>query len=439
MSRTTRAAAPIEEGVVSGLTHEGEGIVKSGIACFVPGALPGERVQFRRTGRRKQHDEGQLDAVLERSPDRVKPRCEHFGVCGGCALQHLSSDAQRDVKQRELAENLFRIGGVTPTRWLEPLRGPEWEYRRRARLSARFVTKKGRSLVGFRERGAPYVADVKQCHVLAPPVGRLIELLGALLTSLDGRETIPQIEVAVSDIDTALVFRTLESLSEADLARLLAFESEHAVRVYLQPGGPATAVPMRTPPAQLSYALPHFDLVLDFLPTDFVQINGAINTRLTELAVRLLELSPSSSVLDLFCGLGNFTLPIARHAARAVGVEGDSELVARARANAGRNSVTNATFHTADLSVTPDSQLPWLKGNYSHVLLDPPRVGAREVLAAVAAVRPQRIVYISCHTGSLARDLGELCGTHGFELRAAGILDMFPHTNHVESIAVLDA
>ncbi len=438
-----RRAAPKnvlpEEGIVGDLTHDAEGVVRGGKACFVPGALPGERVRFRRVRHRKQHDEGELEAVLEASRDRVAPRCEHFGVCGGCSLQHLSSAAQLAVKQRELAESLTRIGGVTPQQWLEPLRGPEWGYRRRARLSVRYVRKKGRSLVGFRERNAPYVADVRTCHVLAPPVGALPESLGALMTTLACRESIAQIEIAVSDFDTALVFRNLEPLSEADCARLLEFEREHGVRVYLQPGGTQTVTPLGAEPVRLAYRLPEFDLTLDFLPTDFVQINGAINTRLSQLAVELLELSPDASVLDLFCGLGNFTLPIARRAGRVVGVEGDVGLVERARGNAQCNQISNVTFHVADLSVTPDSQVPWARGSYSHVLLDPPRVGAREVLAAVAAGRPRRIVYIACHTGSLARDIGELCGVHGFKLRAAGILDMFPHTNHVESIAVLDA
>ncbi len=437
--RSSAATAPVEEGVVADLTHDAEGVVRAGRACFVPGALPGERIRFRRTHQRKTHDEGVLEEVLTPSPDRVTPQCAHFGVCGGCALQHLSADAQVAAKQRELAESLSRIGGVTPAEWLAPLRGPHWHYRRRARLSARYVDKKGRSLVGFRERAGSFVTDVQQCPVLAEPISAKVAALGELLTSLDIRVSVPQVEVAVSEGETALVLRVLNPPTEADRARLLAFEETHGVRLCLQPKGPDTVVPLRAAPLDLHYRLRRFDVRLDFLPTDFVQVNSAINESLASLAVDYLQLDASARVLDLFCGLGNFTLPIARHAGAVVGVEGDAGLVARARANAARNGIENARFFTADLSVTPDSRLPWLVDGYSHVLLDPPRVGAAAVLGAVARAKPRRIVYIACHTGSLARDVGELCRTHGFRLQAAGILDMFPHTHHVESIAVLEA
>jgi 23S rRNA (uracil1939-C5)-methyltransferase len=437
--RVSAAAASIEEGIVADLTHDAEGVVREGRACFVPGALPGERIRFRRIRQRKTHDEGVLEEIVTPSPDRVTPRCAHFGVCGGCALQHLSADAQVAAKQRELAEALSRIGGVEPDEWLAPLRGPEWHYRRRARLSARYVHKKERSLVGFRERAGAFVTDVQTCAVLAEPVGSMIAALGHLLTSLDIRTSIPQIEVAVSEGETALVLRVLDPPTDADRARLQEFETAHRVRLYLQPKGPDTVAPLREGPVDLHYRIERFDVRLDFLPTDFVQVNSAINESLASLAVEHLQLDADARVLDLFCGLGNFTLPIARHAAAVVGVEGDPGLVARARQNATRNGIDNARFFAADLSVTPDSRLPWLVDGYSHVLLDPPRVGAAAVIGAVARLKPRRIVYIACHTGSLARDVGELCRTHGFGLRAAGILDMFPHTHHVESIAILEA
>jgi 23S rRNA (uracil1939-C5)-methyltransferase len=443
LSRAVRAAnAALETGVVADLTHEGEGVVRGGEASgktvFVTGALPGERVSFRRTSFHKSHDEATLIEVLEPSPQRVTPRCAHFGVCGGCALQHLDPLAQLAAKQKELADNLERIGQVTPETWLPPLLGPTWNYRRRARLSSRYVAKKGRSLVGFREKQGKYVADVTRCEVLAEPVASLVGKLGEMLTGMQRRESIPQIEVSLSDGERVLVIRVLDPLPESDLEALRAFEREHALRILLQPGGLDTIAPLTPGAIDLHYRLDEFDLRLDFVATDFVQVNAAINARMVARAIELLDVRPTDRVLDLYCGLGNFTLPLARRAATVVGVEGDAGLIERARANARRNGIENATFHVADLSAEPDRAIPWLRGGYDKVLLDPPRVGAREVLSAVAHLAPHRVVYISCHTGSLARDLGLLTQTHGFRLLAAGVLDMFPHTTHVESVAVLE-
>ena len=428
--------------MVADLTHEAEGVVRGGEASgktvFVAGALPGERVSFRRVSFHRSHDEAQLVEVLEPSPQRVTPRCAHFGVCGGCALQHLEPAAQLQAKQKELSDNLARIGQVTPDEWLPPLLGPEWGYRRRARLSSRYVTKKGRSLVGFREKQGKYVADVLRCEVLAEPVAGLIGKLGELLTGMQRRESIPQIEVSLSDGERVLVLRVLDALPESDLAALRQFEREQGLRILLQPGGLDTVAPMTPGPVDLYYRLDDFDLRLDFGPTDFVQVNAAINAGMVRRAIELLEVTSTDRVLDLYCGLGNFTLPLARHAASVVGVEGESGLIERARANARRNGIENASFHVADLSVAPDRNIPWMRGGFDKVLLDPPRMGAAEVLSAVAHLAPRRVVYISCHTGSLARDLGQLTQEHGFRLRAAGVLDMFPHTTHVESVAVLE-
>ena len=376
--------------------------------------------------------------VLEPSPHRVTPRCAHFGVCGGCAMQHLHPDAQLAAKQKELAENLQRIGNVTPGTWLAPLLGPHWNYRRRARLSSRFVIKKGRSLVGFREKQGKYVADVQRCEVLAEPVGPLVTALADLLTGMQRRESLPQIEVSLSDGERVLVFRVLDPLPEVDLDRLREFEKTHGLRILLQPGGLDTVAPLTPGPVDLHYRLDDFGLKLDFGPTDFVQVNAAINQSMVARAIELLEVGPEDRVLDLYCGLGNFTLPLARRAGEVVGVEGEAGLINRARANATANGITNAQFHVADLSVPPEKSIPWMRGRYDKVLLDPPRVGAREVLSAVAHLAPRRVVYISCHTGSLARDLGVLTHELGFRLRAAGVLDMFPHTTHVESMAVLE-
>ena len=438
MSKRKPVSGAVEMATVAALTHEGEGIIRGGKAVFVPGALPGESIKFRRTRSHRRHDEAELVEVLTPAPERVTPRCAHFGVCGGCALQHLSADAQLEAKNMELRDNLERLGEVTPLSWLPPLRGPVWGYRRRARLGAKYVTKKGKVLVGFRERLGPFIADVQDCDVLAPPVGDLVAPLANLIMTLSIRERVPQIEVAVADNAVALVFRVLDPPSSADLDRLREFRQAHGPRIYLQPAGLGSVHELDTPGEPLRYGLPKFKVELEFLPTDFIQINGAVNEALVSRAVELLELTPAAEVLDLFCGIGNFTLPFARTAGRVVGVEGDAALVARARHNAQLNQLENTEFHAADLArpaVAPTS--PWLKKGYTHVVLDPPRAGAQEVLANVASLAPQRVLYISCHPGSLARDLGVLVNEHGFTLEAAGVLDMFPHTAHFESLALL--
>jgi 23S rRNA (uracil1939-C5)-methyltransferase len=432
------ADAAGEFATVDGLTHEGEGVVHGGKTVFVAGALPGELIRLRRTRRHRQHDDGVLLEVLQPSPLRVAPRCPHFGLCGGCALQHLAPAAQLAAKELELRDNLERVAKVTPARWLPPLAGPAWGYRRRARLGAKFVRKKDRVVVGFRERAAPYVAQLANCEVLKSPAGDLIAPLGEMLTGLSIREQVPQIEVAVADNVTALVLRVLKAPPDADRERLSAFAAAHGVRLYLQPAGLDSVRELGPPGEPLYYRLPSFDLQLEFEPTDFIQVNGAINEALVARALELLEPEPGSRVLDLYCGLGNFTLALARHAACVVGVEGEQALVERARGNARRNRLANTEFHTGNLAVAPLAQdCPWLRHSYSHVLLDPPRTGARAVLAAVAALAPRRVLYISCHPGSLARDLGVLVHEHGFTLDAGGVVDMFPHTAHVESLALL--
>ena len=437
MSAATPGAPTEETAVVAGLTHEGEGVVRGGKTVFVPGALPGERIRLRRTRRHRQHDDGELLEVLEPSAARVAPRCVHFGVCGGCVLQHFAPAAQVAAKEGELRAALERVAQVAPRRWLEPLTGPVWAYRRRARLGAKYVYKKGRVLVGFRERAAPYVADLRGCEVLASPAGSLIAPLAALLTGLSIREQVPQIEVAVADNATALVLRTLTPPAVADLTLLGEFAHRHGVRIYLQPAGLDSVQALGGGTAEpLRYGLRAFGLELEFLPTDFVQVNGVVNEALVGLAAELLELTPAARVLDLYCGLGNFTLALARRAHSVVGVEGDAGLIARGRANAARNRLANVEFQQADLTA-PAADAPWLRGPYSHVLLDPPRTGAREMLAAVARLAPGRVLYISCHPGSLARDLMTLVHEHGFTLEAAGVVDMFAHTSHVESLALL--
>ena len=433
-----KALAAVETADVESLDHEGRGVAHvAGKAVFVDGALPGERVSFRRTRRQRRYDEAVTVEVLSASPERVAPRCPHFGTCGGCSLQHLAHEAQLAAKGRAVAEALERIGGVAPGRWLPPLAGPAWSYRRRARLGAKFVDKKGRVLVGFRERGSPLLADLASCAVLAAPAGGLVAALGELIGGLDIRRRVAQVEVAVADEATALVLRVLDDPSPSDLARLADFERAHGVALYLQRGGLDTVVPLTPPGPALRYALPGLPAGIEFAPTDFVQVNGELNRLMVARALELLEPGGTERVLDLFCGLGNFSLPLALRALAVTGVEGDAALVARARANAERNGIANAAFHAADLAA-PAQSGAWARERYDLVLLDPPRAGAREVLAVAAASRPRRIVYVSCHPGSFARDAGILASELGYRLAAAGVMDMFPHTSHVETIALFE-
>jgi 23S rRNA (uracil1939-C5)-methyltransferase len=432
------ALGPPEEGEVSGLNQEGAGVLRDGKTVFVPGALPGERVRYQRRARHRQHDEGELLELLRSAPDRVAPRCPHFGVCGGCALQHLDPSAQLALKQREVAEALRRIGRCQPLRWLEPLRGPVWNYRRRARLGVKYVVKKDRVLVGFRERRGRYVAELTGCEVLAPPVNRLFAPLAKLIGSLSIRERLPQIEVAIADL-TVLVMRVLAPPSVADRELLAKFERDHECRIVLQSGGLDSVVALDGSAAPtLRYPLPEFGLDLEFRATDFIQINAEVNRLLIGFAIDQLGSLREARVLDLFCGLGNFTLPLATRATSVTGIDGDAGLVECARRNARRHGLGNADFHVADLMDGAVADASWARGPFTHVLLDPPRAGAREVLPLVAGLAPRRVVYISCHPGSLARDVGLLVHEHGMRLLAAGVVDMFPQTTHIESVAILE-
>jgi 23S rRNA (uracil1939-C5)-methyltransferase len=423
---------------IVGLSHEGRGVARvEGKAIFVDDALPGEQVEIVRVRRQRSYDEARLEKIIVASPDRVTPKCAHYGVCGGCALQHMSGAAQLAQKQSQLLEELTRIGHVEPERVLEPLQANDWHYRRRARLGVRWVFKKEKTLVGFRERNTSYIAELKSCAVLRAPLDTLLEPLSQLISALSVRARLAQIEAAVADNATALVFRVLDEPTGEDRAAMLAFGAQHRVDIYLQPGGYETIAPLSPNAQPLYYRLPKFDVQLEFGPSDFIQINGELNERMTELAVDLLDVEPTYSVLDLFCGLGNFSLPLARRAARVLGLEGEVGLVERARANAQRNGITNAEFLATNL-MAEDQDAPWTRAHYDRVLIDPPRAGAREVLPVVAKCGAQRVVYVSCHPGSLARDAGILVNDFGFKLRAAGIMNMFPQTAHVESIAVFE-
>jgi len=424
---------------IDGMSHEGRGIAHvDGRAVFITNALVGETVAFQYTKRNRKKAEGRTVEVVEAAPERVAPGCAHFGVCGGCSLQHLPPEAQIRYKQDVLAEQFRHMGGVNPARWLPPLTGPVWGYRRKARLAVKFVPGKGnRVLVGFREKHSPFVADLERCPVLDPRVGERLPELAALVQSLSIYDRVPQVEVAAGDTQVGLVFRNLSPFSADDRACLENFAREHGFCIYEQPGNETTVAPVYPANPRLSYVLPEHDVEIEFQPTDFTQVNAEINRRMVDRALDLMEPGAEERVLDLFCGLGNFTLPIARRCRVAVGIEGAGALVERGRENAEVNGVGNAVFHTADLT-RDHSGAEWWGGDFDKALLDPPRSGAAEVLPALAATGARRIVYVSCGPATLARDAGLLVNRHGYRLTAAGVMDMFPHTAHVESMAVFD-
>ncbi|MFT3762213.1 MAG: 23S rRNA (uracil(1939)-C(5))-methyltransferase RlmD [Pseudoxanthomonas sp.] len=451
---------PFETDILD-LSHDGRGVARrdgealgeSGKVTFVAGALPGERVLAEQTAKSRHFDEARTLEVRRASPDRVEPRCPHFGVCGGCVLQHLAEEKQIEAKQHVLLENFERIGHVEPQAVLPPLTGGDaldkggWGYRRKGRFSVRRVEKKDKTLVGFREQDPRFVADLSVCHTVIPAIGFKVDALGRLVDGLRARGQIAQIEFIAGDADAefdgvALVFRNLQALDEEDRAVLVAFGREHRFAIFLQPGGVDSVQPLwplhpdGSGPS-LAFRLPAWDVELGFRPLDFIQVNAKLNEKMIARAFELLEPQPGERVLDLFCGLGNFTLPLARLVGEVVGVEGDAGLVSRARANAQRNGLENAHFHAADL--TQDQRgAPWMRQGFDKLLLDPPRSGAIEVLKQLPLKQFGRIVYVSCHPGSLARDAGWLVNEQGWKLKAAGVMDMFPHTAHVESIALFE-
>jgi 23S rRNA (uracil1939-C5)-methyltransferase len=426
------------------LTHDGRGVgrradgsANADKTVFVSGALPGERVVAQQTARQRSFDEARTLTVLRASADRVTPRCAHFGTCGGCALQHLDEAQQIHAKQRVLLENLERIGHVVPGRVLAPLTDAAWGYRRKGRLSVRRVEKKDKTLVGFREQDPRFVADLAACHTVIPQVGGKIAALAALIDGMDARREIPQIEFIAGDDTVALVFRNLVPLGEGDRARLVDFAKAHSFAVFLQPGGIDSVHALWPEHPRLAFRMPAWDIELQFRPLDFIQVNAGLNQGMIASALELLDAQPDDRVLDLFCGLGNFTLPLARGVRAVVGVEGEAGLVQRARGNAAHNGVANAEFHAADLAQDLRSQA-WMRDGFERLLLDPPRSGADAVLKQLPLKGLERIVYVSCHPASLARDAGYLVNECGWKLRAAGVMDMFPHTAHVESIAMFE-
>lgn len=427
-----------ETAEIYALSHDGRGIATiQNKTTFLAGALPAETVTYCIHNKKSSYQEGEAKDILQPSPERVTPPCPHFGVCGGCSLQHMSLQMQTDMKQKTMLDQLNHFGKVQPQTILPPLLSVGTGYRRKARLGAKFVNKKDKMLVGFREKSSRYLADLSRCLVLHPNVGEKLNLLAELVRSLSCYQQIPQIEVAMGDTDTALVFRHMQPLTEQDLQQLTAFGEQHQFHIYLQPNPPQPVTKLY--PAdnieRLTYTLPDFGLEFLFHPLDFTQINLEMNRQMVKQALDLLELTPEDRVLDLFSGIGNFTLPMAKQAKLVTGVEGAVEMTERAAANALHNGIQNTEFYAANL-MAPPAGAPWMRQQYDKILLDPPRAGAIEMLPHLANFKAKRIVYVSCNPATLARDAGELCNQYGYKLQSAGIMNMFPHTSHIEAMAV---
>ena len=440
-TRTRRKPLPTEpvRATVESLTHDGRGIARiDGKPVFVEGALPVEDVSFVYTDVRRDFGEGRAVAIYTPAPGRVEPRCPSFGVCGGCSFQHVADTEQIRFKQDALIEQFRRTARLVDWPLLPPLTGPNWGYRHKARMGVKYVAKKGRVLVGFRERSSAFITDLQVCPVLHPRVGERLLELSEMIGSLSIRDRVPQIEVAVGDDRAALVFRILADLSEADRQILTDFAQRFDFDIYTQRQGPDSVAPLYPlDPPMLGYALSEQGVRFEFQPTDFTQVNIDINRAMVSRVMELMDPGPDERILDLFCGIGNFTLPLATRAGHVVGVEGSRDAVERALQNAHANGLANVECHVADLTQPLDGHA-WAEGRYDKLLLDPSRAGAEAVLAGIPRWQPRRIVYVSCNPSTLARDAGILVHEHGYRLLRAGVMDMFPQTAHVESIAVFE-
>lgn len=425
---------------IESLNHEGRGVTHiEGKATFVSGALAHETVRCKVVKQHRRYNDAIATEVLTVAPERVAPPCQHFQICGGCSLQHMAMDAQLQLKQTILLEQLQHFGRVKPETLLPPLTGSTLGYRRKARLGVRYVQKKQSLYVGFREKFSNLLTQIDRCEVLHPSVGKRLPELRELIISLSQYEHIPQIEVAVSDKISALVFRHLTPLPLEDIEKLKKFAEIYGFHIYLQPNPPEQISKLWPEDQQdlLAYTLPEYQLELLFHPLDFTQINHEINQSMLHLALQLLAPTSNDVILDLFCGLGNFTLPIARSAQQVIGIEGSEAMVNRATKNAQHNNIENVRFFAANLQ-QPNSQDSWLQNTYDKILLDPPRTGAKEIIEHFPHLHAKRIVYVSCNPATLARDAGELVNNQGFKLKTAGIMNMFPHTSHIEAIALFE-
>ena len=445
MSRRRKKVLPKEpvRCDIEKLSHDGRGIARQdGKTQFVDGALPGETVMAKMISTRSKFDELRSLEVLESVPERQTPPCEFADLCGGCSLQHMSADAQIKFKEDTLREHFAHFGGIEPEEWVAPMRSESsLGYRRKARLGVRYVPARESVLVGFREKRNSFLTDIDRCAVLDPRIGERILPLRELLHGLDSYNRIPQVEVACGDDEAVMVFRNMDDLSDSDRASLIEFGQAHDLHIYLQPKGPDTVHRIWPESAgrseeRLSYQLDEFDLTMKFHPMDFTQVNAGINRTMVHRAVDWLGVQPGERVLDLFCGLGNFTLPLARKGGQVVGVEGDDAMVVRGRENAELNGLDNVAFHGADLHADFTGQ-SWAKEGFDKILIDPPRSGAEEICKYLTAFGASKIVYVSCNPATLARDAGVMV-RNGYRLVRAGVMDMFPHTTHVESIALFE-
>ena len=435
MSRRRKLKNKVYEIEIEALSHEGRGISHiDNKVIFTRGALPGEKVIASRTLSRAKYEEADVVEVIEPSLDRIDAKCSVYGICGGCSFQHLSSLNQISAKHDWLQSAFMGQSKVQPKEWLEPIQVESWGYRRKARLGVRYVAKKEKVLVGFRERKSSFVTVMSRCEVLHPSLGDNLEILSECIEALSIKEHVPQIEVAIAEKDTILILRHLQPLNENDEKVLIDYAKKLSITWYLQSGGLDTIKPLKNP-VQLTYSIPKHNIEMSFLPNDFTQVNFELNKKMIDLALDLLDLNENDDVIDLFCGLGNFTLPISRYANKVVGIEGDQGLVERAKANAEENNINNALFYKADL-FEDVSGFEWFRGkNYNKALIDPSRKGAIEIVELLPKLNIERLVYVSCNPATLARDTAKLISL-GFSLESAGVMDMFPQTAHVESIAL---
>jgi 23S rRNA (uracil1939-C5)-methyltransferase len=427
--------------LVEGLSHDGRGIAKiNNIKTFINGALPSEIVNLKIVKTSRHYYEAEVTEILKSSPQRETPPCLHFNICGGCSLQHMKMTDQIHLKQQTLLDQLKYFGKVEPKTILEPLLGLETGYRRKARLGVKYVIKKNKVLVGFREKGNHYLADLHQCEILHPAIGKKLNDLSVLISSLEIYQFIPQIEIAMGEHDAALIFRHLMPMTSNDKEKLQEFGKHHHLQIFLQPNLPLPIEkiwPLDNNTHLLAYSLLDDQIRLLFHPTDFTQINLDINRRMIKQAINLLDIKNNETVLDLFCGIGNFSLPIALYAKKVIGIEGGIEMVSRAMENASHNKIENVSFYSANLE-KPDSNNAWIQMQYDKILLDPPRTGAKAILPFIAKMQAKKIVYVSCNPATLARDAGELVHEYHYELKEVGIMNMFPHTSHIEAMAVFE-
>lgn len=438
MGRRSRNQLPQEpiELVIEDLSHDGRGVAKwNEKVVFVQNALPGETVMAKLNRKTRSFNEALATEIKNPSPDRVEPKCEFYTVCNGCSMMHLQEEKQISFKFNALKSNFHKMSHVEPDEWLEPLTDSHWNYRRRARLSVKWVAAKEKVLVGFREKNGRFVADMNNCQVLEKPLADLLKPLANLFEVMTVKAFIPQVECSMGEPNISIIIRHMKPFSSDDHQKMIDFSHQHKLQVFLQSKGPKTIQPLEEYKEPLAFGLESFNLKYEFLPNDFIQVNRKMNEKMITQALDAMDIQAKDVILDLFCGLGNFTLPMAQKAAKVVGVEGDSQLVARAKHNAQLNKLDQVQFYEADLT-HDHSKSEWFNQPYTKVLIDPPRSGAWEILPLIAETAAKTLIYVSCHPASLARDTDRLVNELGFTLEKAGVMDMFPHTSHVESMAI---